>query len=130
MTPLRPLATALVLALAAGLATGCGHTEEEARAWALSASNTLGTLETQTPTTLDDTIEAFDAALAGLGWQKGGTERKELEAVLTWRGPTGTTVTVKLKRFPAYTNIKVRAGLLGEETLARDILAQAYRRLD
>lgn len=121
MQRLFTLAVIVLLSL-----TGCGRSEQEAQRWAATASNTLGTLETQAQHKLAPTVAAFDAAMKELKFEKGETDLKPTEASLTYRSAT-TVVSVKLKEFPAYTNIKVRCGVLGEETLSRQILAAAYR---
>lgn len=121
------LLVALLLVLPL-LTAGCGRSEEEARQWAATATNTLGTLETQTAHKLPRAIAAFDAAMKDLEFPKGETDVKTTEAVLTYRSAT-TVVTVKLKEFPAYTNIRVRCGVMGEETLSRQILAAVHRKL-
>jgi hypothetical protein len=117
--PFAALAIALFL-------TGCGPSEEKAQQWAATASNTLGTLETQTDKKLAPTVEAFDAAMKELQFLKGEVVLNPTEASLTYRSAT-TVVSVKLKEFPAYTNIKVRCGVMGEETLSRQILAAVYK---
>lgn len=108
--------------------SGCGRSEEKAQAWAATATNTLGTLETQTDRKLAPTVEAFDAAMRKLQFEKGETELKPTEASLTYRSAT-TVVSVKLKEFPAYTNIKVRCGVMGDETLSRQVLAAVHKEL-
>ncbi|HYC70408.1 MAG TPA: DUF3568 family protein [Opitutaceae bacterium] len=117
----------LALILAIPFAGGCGRGEERAQAWAASATNTLGTLETQTDHKLTPTVEAFDSAMKELGYFKGETTLKLTEAALTYRGSGDTVVSVKLKEFPTYTNIKVRCGVMGDESLSRRILARAHR---
>lgn len=111
------------------LVGGCGRRDAQAQQWAATATNTLGTLETQTDRKLVVTVAAFDAAMKELGFLKGETDVKLTEAVLTYRATADTLVTVKLKEFPSYTNIKVRCGLLGDETLSRQILAKFHRAL-
>lgn len=123
----RPLVPAFLLLMFPFIA-GCGRSEEKAWQWAATATNTLGMLEIRTDRKLAPTIAAFDAAMQDLEFEKGEAEIKTIEAVLTYRTAT-TVVTVKLKEFPDYTNIRLRCGVMGEETLSRQILAAVHRRL-
>lgn len=111
------------------LSAGCGKSDREAKDWAYAATNVLGTFETQTPVRLARVVQAVDGAMKELEYFKGQTDNNGTEAVLTYRGRGDTQVTVKLKQFADYTNIKVRCGLLGEEAQARDILARIYKQL-
>lgn len=102
--------------------SACGRIDRDS--WALKARNTLGTLECQTDAKLQRVVRAFDSAMGDLGYRKKDADVKTVEAVLTYEG-TGT-VTVKIKEFPTFTNIKVRAGVMGDEELTRKILDRAY----
>ena len=64
-----------------------------------------------------------------MGYTKTKTKNKEAEAVLTFRGADDEKVTLKLKEFPDYTNIKIRIGWVGDGGLSRKILERVYLRL-
>ncbi len=113
---------ATVLCLLAWLG-GCNRVDRNT--WALKATNTLGTLECQTEAKMKRVVRAFDSAMQDLGYKKAAADVNGIEAVLNYDA-TGTKVTIKIKEFSTHTHIKVRVGLLGNETLSRKVLDRAY----
>jgi len=104
-------------------------TEEDAELWALTSKNILGSVEIKVKARLDPVQEAFESVLAQLAFTATRTKKKEVEAVLTFRGADNEKVTVKLKEFPDYTNIKIRIGWMGNGPLSREVLKRVYLQL-
>lgn len=48
---------------------------------------------------------------------------------LTFRGPGDMKVVVKLKRYEAYTNFRIRVGLVGNESKSAQIFNYVYRKM-
>ena len=96
---------------------------------AASATNILGSVESRTDEKLRPVMSAMKAALEEIGYVQTESRVKPIEAVLTFRGKDDAWISVKLKEFPEFTNIKIRCGLTGNDALSRQILQRVYTRL-
>ena len=102
----------------------------DAKVWAASARNILGSVEVKAPDeSLLSVRDAFDATAEEMGFVPTSSRVKEQEAVLVYRGSGDTKITIKLKEFSDFTNIKIRFGILGDESLSRRMLELVYPRL-
>lgn len=123
---------AVLMATLVGLggATAWGSSDLDAKVWAASARNILGSVEVKAPDASLLTVrDAFDAVTGEMGYVPTSSRVKKVEAVLVYRGTGDVKITVKLKEFSDFTNIKVRVGITGDEALSRELLKQVYSRL-
>ena len=103
--------------------------EKEAELWAATSKNMMGSVEVKADARLVAVQEAFEGVLTEMGYTKTKTKKKDVEVVLTFRGTDDEKITLKLKEFPDYTNIKIRIGWTGNGGLSRKILERVYLRL-
>jgi hypothetical protein len=103
--------------------------EKEAELWAATSKNMMGSVEVKADARLVAVQEAFEGVLGEMSYTKTKTKKKDAEAVLTFRGADDEKITLKLKEFPDYTNIKIRIGWTGNGGLSRKILERVYLRL-
>jgi len=102
---------------------------KEAELWAATSKNIMGSVEVKADARLALVQEAFEAVLTEMDYTKTKTRKKEVEAVLSFRGADDEKITLKLKEFPEFTNIKIRIGWTGNGPLSRKILERVYLRL-
>lgn len=119
----------MATAVALLLATGCISPEPNTADPVNTANYLLNTLESRSASALPEVMEAFDETLEALGFVRTDLDREGDDAVLTYRGEDDLGITVKLKRFTDYTNIKIRYGLTGHEHQSRRILSGVVERL-
>jgi len=112
-----------------GAVLASAGTEREAELWAASSKNIMSSVEIKADPRLDPIREAFEAVLADMDYAKTKARKKPVEAALIFRGADDVRITLKLKEFPDYTNIKIRVGWAGNAPLSREILKEAYLRL-
>ena len=115
--------------LLAGALLASADIEKEAELWAATSKNMMGSVEVKADAQLGSVQEAFEGVLGEMGYTKTKTKKKEVEAVLTFRGADDEKLTLKLKQFSDYTNIKIRIGWTGNGGLSRKILERVYLRL-
>lgn len=115
--------------LLAGTLLASADTAKEAELWAATSRNIMGSVEVKADARLALVQEAFEAVLTEMDYTKTRIRKKEVEAVLTFRGADDEKITLKLKEYPDYTNIKIRIGWTGNGPLSRKILERVYLRL-
>ena len=89
----------------------------------------MGSVEIKADARLDPVREAFEAVHTEMDYTRTKTKKKEVEAIPTFGGSDDDKITVKLKEFGDFTNIKIRIGWAGNGPLSRKILEQVYLRI-
>jgi hypothetical protein len=115
--------------LFAGTLLASADMQKEAQLWAATSKNMMGSVEVKADARLGPVEAAFEAVLAEMGYIRTKTKKKDVEAVLTFRGEDDKKITLKLKELPDVTNIKIRIGWTGNGPLSRRILERVYLRL-
>ena len=108
---------------------GCVTPEPNAADPVNTGNYLLNTFESRLDASIEKTVEAFDDTMKSMEFIRTDIDRKESEAVLTYRGAGDTGVEVKLKRFPDYLNVKIRYGIVGNEHQSRRIFSSVVDRL-
>ena len=127
---MRKTALLAILVSLGSVSAWGGDANLKAEVWAASARNILGSVEIKA---VDESLltvrDAFDAAAEEMGFVPTSSRVKDIEAVLVYRGPGDMKITVKLKEFSSFTNIKLRFGITGDEALSRRMLELVHARL-
>lgn len=137
-TSATPIRLARVAALWAALATaalssgGCALVllGGGAAAGAGAVAYAQGELSSPQAASLDTTWEATRTALRDMRYTITEQEKGERRASLTARGPDEEKVTIGLEaKSSNVTEIRIRVGMFGDETVSRQILAEIEKRL-
>ena len=113
----------------AGTLLASADTAKEAELWAATSKNIMGSVEVKAYARIGPVQDAFEAVLTEMGFTKTKTRKKDVDAVLTFRGTDDEKITLKLKEYPDFTHIKIRIGWFGNGSLSREILEGVYLRL-
>ncbi len=79
-------------------------------------------IDSRTYAEMDTVIDAVNSVMEAEGFTRTRMDRKRAEAELVFRGSGDLPVTVKLKDFEYYTNIRIRYRMTGDEYQSRRLL--------
>lgn len=132
LTHLNRLILALFVSVAMSLVASASKSEEDALKRIQQAKYNVftGNWDVHLQSDIKTVGEGIKKGMPGLDYTLVDEEiSSPLRRTLTFRGPGDQKVVVKLKRYEAFTNFRIRVGVVGNESKSAQIFNYVYRKM-